>query len=176
MSSVKIEGQSYVAFLVDSRKSLTPAPELTVPATVILNSNQHFISTYIRVPCYSRNNIRSQHSSYYISFSHKLKPFSAFVYLNFPVFFFCLFVLFCFLRSSYRRFPGQGSNWSYSCQPTPQPQQCQIQAISVTYTTAHGNTRSLTHLAKPGVKPASSWILVRFITTELEQKLPFLYS
>ena len=27
---------------------------------------------------------------------------------------------------------------------TPQPQQCQIQAASATYTTAHGNTGSLT--------------------------------
>ena len=28
---------------------------------------------------------------------------------------------------------------------TPQPQECQIQAMSVTYTTGHGNARSLTH-------------------------------
>ena len=33
------------------------------------------------------------------------------------------------------------------------------------YTTAHGNPRSLTHSAGPGIKPTSSWILVRFITT-----------
>ena len=37
-----------------------------------------------------------------------------------------------------------GSNQSYSCQPTPQPQQCGIQAASVTCTTAHSNARSLT--------------------------------
>ena len=37
-----------------------------------------------------------------------------------------------------------------------------IGAASVTYTTAHGNARSLTHWARPGIKPASSWILVRF--------------
>ena len=41
--------------------------------------------------------------------------------------------------------PSLGSNWSYRCWPTPQPQQCRIRATSVTYTTAHGNTRSLTH-------------------------------
>ena len=29
--------------------------------------------------------------------------------------------------------------------PTPEPQQRQILAVSATYTTAHGNTRSLTH-------------------------------
>ena len=32
-----------------------------------------------------------------------------------------------------------------SCQPTPQPQQCGIRATSATYTTAHGNARSITH-------------------------------
>ena len=30
----------------------------------------------------------------------------------------------------------------------------------MTYITAHSNTRSLTHWARPGIKPASSWILV----------------
>ena len=35
---------------------------------------------------------------------------------------------------------GVVSNQNCSCQPTPQPQQHRIQATSVTYTTAHGNT------------------------------------
>ena len=43
------------------------------------------------------------------------------------------------------------------------PQQCQIQALSSTYTTAHGNTRSLTHWARPGIEPTTSWFLVGFI-------------
>ena len=38
------------------------------------------------------------------------------------------------------------------------------QAVSATYTTAWGNTRSLTHWARPGIEPASLWILVRFIS------------
>ena len=46
------------------------------------------------------------------------------------------------------RFPEQGLNWSYSCQPVPQPQQCRIRAMSVTYTTAHSNARSLTPLSQ----------------------------
>ena len=37
---------------------------------------------------------------------------------------------------------------------------------SVTYTRAHGSTRSLTHWARPGIEPESSWILVRFVSTE----------
>ena len=41
--------------------------------------------------------------------------------------------------------PGEGSNQSYSCLPTPQPQQRGIRAESAAYTTAHGNAGSLTH-------------------------------
>ena len=44
-----------------------------------------------------------------------------------------------------------------------QPQQRQIWATSATYTAVNGNARSLTHRVKPGIKPASSWILVWFI-------------
>ena len=36
------------------------------------------------------------------------------------------------------------------------------QAESATYTTAHGNTRSLTDWARPGIDSESSWILVGF--------------
>ena len=53
---------------------------------------------------------------------------------------FCLFVV-CLFQGhtcSIWLFPGQGSN-------IPQPQQHRIRAMSVTYTTAHGNTGSLTH-------------------------------
>ena len=35
-----------------------------------------------------------------------------------------------------------------------------------TYTTAHGNTASLTHWARPGTEPTSSWILVGFVSPE----------
>ena len=44
------------------------------------------------------------------------------------------------------------------------PQPHQIRAVSVTYTTAHGNIGPLTCWARPGIEPASSWILVRFIS------------
>ena len=73
--------------------------------------------------------------------------------------------------------PRLGSNWSYSCQPMPQPQQCQIQALSVTYTIAHINAGSLTHCTGPGMEPTSSWILVGFInhwTTKGTLRLIFL--
>ena len=41
-----------------------------------------------------------------------------------------------------------------------EPRQHGILTASVTYTTAQSNTRSLTHWARPGIKPMSSWILV----------------
>ena len=41
---------------------------------------------------------------------------------------------------------------------TPEP------STSVTYTTAHYNARSLSYWTRPGIKPASSWILVGFLT------------
>ena len=58
--------------------------------------------------------------------------------------------------------PRLGVSWSCSCQPRPEPQQLGIQASSATYTTAHGNARSLTHWARPGIEPTSSWLLVGF--------------
>ena len=55
----------------------------------------------------------------------------------------------------------------------PQPQQLRLQATPATYTTAHGNAGSLTHWARPGIEPASSQTLIRFISTEPQWKLPF---
>ena len=46
----------------------------------------------------------------------------------------------------------------------PQSQKCQIQAASATYVTAYDNARSLTHWARSGIKPETSWRLVRFLT------------
>ena len=45
-----------------------------------------------------------------------------------------------------------------------QPQQHGIRAVSVTYTTAYSNARSLIHCARPGIKPTTSWFLVRFVS------------
>ena len=57
------------------------------------------------------------------------------------------------------------------CQRMPEPQQRQIQAVSMTYTTARGNARSLTHWARPGIEPATSWFPVGFISTEPRREL-----
>ena len=54
----------------------------------------------------------------------------------------------------------------------PQPQPRRIQALSVTYTTAHGNAGSLTHQVRPGIKPKSSWILIAFVSAAPLRALP----
>ena len=62
---------------------------------------------------------------------------------------------------------SQARGWiSCSCQPMPQPRNTGILATSVNYTKSHGNARSLTHWSRPGMEPASSWILVGFVTTD----------
>ena len=65
---------------------------------------------------------------------------------------FCsLFVcLFCFglfraTPTACGRSQARGQIESVVARPTPQPQQTQIRAVSVTYTTAQGNAGSLTH-------------------------------
>ena len=45
----------------------------------------------------------------------------------------------------------------------------ELQLLS--YTTAHGNARSLTHWARPGVEPTSSWILVGFTSAQPQWEL-----
>ena len=54
----------------------------------------------------------------------------------------------------------------------PQAQQCQIQAASMTYTIAQGSAGSLTHWARPGIRPTTSWFLVRFVSSVPWQELP----
>ena len=51
-------------------------------------------------------------------------------------------------------------------------QQQQIWAAFASSTTAHSNAGYLTHQARPEIEPASSWLLVRFVTTEPQRELP----
>ena len=81
---------------------------------------------------------------------------------------FLLLLSFVFLglHLQHMRPPGQGLNWSCSCRPTPQPQQHRIWAASVTPTTAHGNARSSTHWARPGIEPESLWMPAGLVNNE----------
>ena len=50
-----------------------------------------------------------------------------------------------------------------------------IRAVAAaTYTTAHGNVGSLTHRARPGIEPATSWFLIRFVNYWATVGTPFL--
>ena len=51
---------------------------------------------------------------------------------------------------------GPGVKLELQLYPTPQPQPHQNQAASVTYITACGNARSLTHWMRPSFEPTSS--------------------
>ena len=62
---------------------------------------------------------------------------------------------------------ARGQIGTCNFQPMLQLQQHGFQAVFATQTTVHCNTGSLTHWAKPGTKPKSSWIIVRFVTAEL---------
>ena len=65
--------------------------------------------------------------------------------LCFFSFFFCLFAISWAAFVAYGGSQTKGLIRSCSCQPTSEPQQRGIRAASATSTTAHGNTRSLTH-------------------------------
>ena len=66
--------------------------------------------------------------------------------------------------------PRLGAELEQQLPDSPQSQQHQIWAESVTYTTTHGNAGFLTHWAEPGIEPAFLWILVGFVTTEPQQE------
>ena len=70
---------------------------------------------------------------------------------------------------------SQGRGWIRAITASLHPSHSNTRSKppSATYTTAHSNNRSLTHWARPGIKPASSWILVRFISTEPQWELLF---
>ena len=55
--------------------------------------------------------------------------------------------------------------------PAYTTQQGKIRAASVTYTAAHTNADSLTHWVRPGIEPATSWLLVGFVSTEPQWEL-----
>ena len=95
----------------------------------------------------------------------------------FSIYFLLYFVLldffFIFSNATPKAYGGAKARGlrSCSCWPIPEPQQRGIWAMSVTCTTAHGDARSSTHWARPGVEPPTSWFLVRFISDVPQQEL-----
>ena len=97
--------------------------------------------------------------------------------LKFPRFRFC-FLVFLEPHPWHMEIPRLGVQLELQLPAyTTAIEQCQIQATSATYTTAHGNTGSfLTHRVRPGIEPEFSWILVSFITAAPPQELQVPFS
>ena len=87
--------------------------------------------------------------------------------------FFFIFFFFCFLGPHLRHMdvPRLEVQLEIQLPASPQPRQGQIPAASGTYTAAHSNTRSLTHGARPGIEPATSWFLVELASAEPGREL-----
>ena len=87
-----------------------------------------------------------------------------------------LFFSFCFLRPHPRHMEISRLEVESESQllATATATATWIQTASTTYTTAHGNTGSWTHWVRPGIEPATSWFLVRFISAAPRWELRFL--
>ena len=65
-----------------------------------------------------------------------------------PIIYLFIYCHFAFSRAAPEAYGGSQARdgiGAAAAKPTPQLQQCGIPAMSVTHTTAHGNTGSLTH-------------------------------
>ena len=101
--------------------------------------------------------------------------------LIFFLFVFC-FLFFCFFwccflgpHLQHMKVPRLGVP-NRSCSHWPTPQHHGTRAASSTYTIAQGNTGSLTHWVRPGMEPASSWLLVSFVSAEPQRAFFFFFK
>ena len=119
---------------------LGTSPFLPQPLVTTVRNTVCIVFPFFRMPYKNYHTVCSFRicSICILSFKGLLK-FIYIVYISSLFFFFKIF--FQVHTQGIQKFLGQGSNWSYSCQPIPQPQKCQIQAESVTCTKDHGNTR-----------------------------------
>ena len=90
-------------------------------------------------------------------------------------FFFFIFWLFRAAPTAYGSYQARGSNWG--CSFPAYTTATETMDLSRVCNLHHSSwqPKYLTDWAKPGIKPASSWILVRFITTKPWQDLPWFY-
>ena len=87
---------------------------------------------------------------------HKLQQLFVFLLLWFRSSLCLFFSFFLGPHLGIWKFSGQGLNQTYYCQ---------IRPASSNHSTACINTRSLTHWARPGMEPISSWTLVELFTS-----------
>ena len=92
--------------------------------------------------------------------------------------FYFILVFFFFLQGcTHGIWSSQARGWIGAatvglCHSHSNPDPCLVFDIDI----AHSNARSLTQWVRPGIEPASSWILVRFVTTEPQWDLPMNFS
>ena len=82
---------------------------------------------------------------------------------NVEIFFCCLFAISWAALMAYGGSQARGPSGAVATGLGHSHSNAGIKAESATHTTAHGNTGSLTHWARPGIEPATSWFLVGFV-------------
>ena len=105
------------------------------------------------------------------SFLSFFLPSSLSLSLSFFLSFFFFLFLFRVVPTAYGYSKARGENGVTAASLHHSHSKTGIWAMSVTYTTVHSNSWSPTHWVRPGIEPASSWILVRFISTVPQWKL-----
>ena len=100
-----------------------------------------------------------------------------FFFLSFCLFFFSFFV-FCLFRATLTAYEGSQARGLIGAVAAGlrQSYMAELHGYVATGTTAHGNTGSLTHQVRPGIEPATSWFLVRFVSTAPRRELPRCFS
>ena len=96
-----------------------------------------------------------------------------------PWLYILFFFFFCYFKATFVAYGGsQAMSWvgATAAGLCHSQQKFRIWAKFVTYATAHGNAGSLTHLARLGITPASSRMLVRFVNRWATKGTPTLYS
>ena len=90
--------------------------------------------------------------------------------------FFLFLFLFCFLGMHlwHVEIPRWGVKLEFQLPAYATAKKHGIWVKSVTYTTAHGNTGSLTHWTRPGIESTSSWIQAGFLTCSATMGTPII--
>ena len=78
-------------------------------------------------------------------------------------FFFGLFAISWATDVAYRGSQARGQIGTVATGLCQSHSNIRIRVTSATYTTAHGNIGSLTHWARPGIEPTTSWFLAGFV-------------
>ena len=129
--------------------------------TLQINNEIKYVFTYL-LGCHVLMSLKCL----FISLTHDSIRLFVLNYCSFFFFFFDFFLFFWFLWQHLWYLEVSRLRVKSEPQlPTYTTVNCGIGVTSVTYTTAHSNTGSLTHWVRPEIKLTSSWIPVKFVST-----------